>query len=72
MFDDISTREIIIFGIIICLVIFAIYLFTETRSLRETLDSMDDGDDEDEPEEKVEEISPKEEAPYVINGPRNP
>jgi len=72
MFDDISTREIIIFGIIICLVIFAIYLFTETRSLRASLDSMDDDDDEDDDPEIKPNEGPKEEVPYMINGPGNP
>ena len=67
MFDGISTREIIIFGIIICLIIFAIYLFTETRSLRATLDSMDE-----EEEEEIGEEGSKEESQVIANGPGNP
>jgi divalent metal cation (Fe/Co/Zn/Cd) transporter len=67
MFDGISTREIIIFGIIICLIIFAIYLFTETRSLRATLDSMDE-----EEEEEIGEEGSKEESQVISNGPGNP
>jgi len=68
MFDGISTREIIIFGIIICLIIFAIYLFTETRSLRATLDSMDEGEEV----EVEEEDGSKGENQVMINGPGNP
>ena len=66
MFDGISTREIIIFGIIICLIIFAIYLFTETRSLRATLDSMDEEDEE------IGDEGSKEESQDMTNGPGNP
>jgi len=66
MFDGISTKEIIIFGIIICLIIFAIYLFTETRSLRATLDSMD------EEEEEIGDEGSKEESQDMTNGPGNP
>lgn len=66
MFDGISTREIIIFGIIICLIIFAIYLFTETRSLRATLDSMDEEDEE------IGDEGSKEESQDITNGPGNP
>lgn len=80
MFDDISTREIIIFAIVICLVLFAIYLFTETRSLRASLDSIDadaDAESEDgEGEEGQKQVASKEEVPDVFrNGglptPRN-
>lgn len=66
MFDGITTREIIIFGIIICLIIFAIYLFTETRSLRATLDSMDEEDEE------IGDEGSKEESQDMTNGPGNP
>ena len=66
MFDGITTREIIIFGIIICLIIFAIYLFTETRSLRATLDSMDEEDEE------IGDEGSKEESQDITNGPGNP
>jgi len=71
MFDGISTREIIIFGIIICLVLFAIYLFTETRSLRATLDAIDN-DDDDEDDEPIQEEGNKEEIHHMMNGPGNP
>jgi len=68
MFDGITTKEIIIFGIIVCLIIFAIYLFTETRSLRATLDSMDVEEEVDVNEED----GSKEESQMMVNGPGNP
>lgn len=69
MFGDLSSKDMIIIGLIIALVIFGIYLFTETRSIRTTLDSMD-ADDDDEPEEEEPKVPLNKEEPinYFSNG----